>query len=237
MAGEADDPGGSAGARGAAAGPSAAPCLSEGGTTEQRKAVATIAGAAARPTRLVSVTAPGTPDCRATAGPPRSTWIVMVRPSSVASTLPLRSVRYKVAPRASIRASVSGAGWPYGLTAPTETIATFGRTASRKASVDEVRLPWWATLSRSSRGRPRASRIGSISCSMSPASRNRCAPKVPSRTIETLLIDVPPSGGSRGTASRSGHSTRRSIESSRSRSPVERSSGVRACRARSARNA
>ena len=43
--------------------------------------------------------------------------------------------------------------------------------------------------------------------SMSPARRKRSRPKVPSRTIETLLMPVPVSVGSAGTAPRSGHRT------------------------------
>ena len=38
--------------------------------------------------------------------------------------------------------------------------------------------------------------------SMSPASRKRRPPTSPSSTIDTLLIAVPPSAGSRGTAPR-----------------------------------
>ena len=48
-----------------------------------------------------------------------------------------------------------------------------GRTASTNGWVVAVRLPWCATLSRSSRGRPSASSDGSMSSSTSPASRNR----------------------------------------------------------------
>ncbi len=56
--------------------------------------------------------------------------------------------------------------------------------------------------------------------SMSPVSRNRWAPKEPSSTIETLLMPVPVSGGSAGTAERSGQSTSKRTSSSASRSPV-----------------
>lgn len=112
----------------------------------QRKAAATASrsdGAVApAPTAPAYALAVWLPAVWATAALPRWAWIARVRPSSVASTVPLRSVRKRRAPPASIRASVSGAGWPYGLTAPTETIAALGRTASRNAWVDEVRLPW-----------------------------------------------------------------------------------------------
>lgn len=112
-----------------------------GGAIAQRKAAAAAADSGAAPTTLGSAW-PGELSGRpAIAGPPRSARRVNLLPSSVASTLPFRSVRYTWAPRASIRASVWGAGWPYGFTAPTDTIAARGRTASRNASVDEVRLP------------------------------------------------------------------------------------------------
>ena len=38
-------------------------------------------------------------------------------------------------------AIVERAGWPYGLPAPDDTIATRGRTASRKAGLEAVALP------------------------------------------------------------------------------------------------
>ena len=65
-------------------------------------------------------------------------------------------------------------------------------------------------------------RSGSIPSSMSPVSRNRCAPKVPSSTIDTLLIPVPVSGGAFGTADRSGQSTPNETPSSANRSPEDR---------------
>ena len=102
---------------------------------------------------------------------------------------------------------VAGAGCPYGLPSPAETIATRGRTASRNGRVLAVPDPWWATFRRSSWGRPRASSSGSTPCSTSPASRKRCPSTVPSRTIETLLIAVPPSAGCSGTRLASGHRT------------------------------
>jgi hypothetical protein len=57
------------------------------------------------------------------------------------STEPSVSVRRTCGTRALSRAIVAGAGWPYGFPAPAETTATDGATASRKAGVDEVRLP------------------------------------------------------------------------------------------------
>ena len=120
---------------------------------------------------------------------------------------------------ASIRDSVAGEGWPYGLPVPADATATVGSTASRKASVDAVRLPWWAILSRSTRPR-RASNSGSTSSSTSPVSRNRRPATEPSRTIDTLLIPVPVSGGSRGTEPGIGHSTSSTMSSTDRRSPA-----------------
>ncbi len=83
--------------------------------TAQRNAASTaVVGGpdsvgAARPSPPVVPVVPVAPD---PAGPPRSAWTVIARPSSVASTEPFRSVRKSSAPRASIRASVSGAGCP-----------------------------------------------------------------------------------------------------------------------------
>ena len=111
-------------------------------------------------------------------------------------------------------------GWPYGLSRPAEAIATRGRTASRNASVVAVRLPWWATLRMSTGGRPGASSDGSTSSSTSPVRRNRRSPTVPSSTTETLLIPVPPSGGSSGTAPRIGQRTSSAMSSTASRSPA-----------------
>lgn len=69
--------------------------------------------------------------------------VVTRRPSAVSSTdtVPSRSVRSTRAPDACSRASVDGAGCPYGLPVPADATATRGRTASRKASVVAVRLP------------------------------------------------------------------------------------------------
>ena len=58
--------------------------------------------------------------------------------------------------------------------------------------------------------------------SASPVSRNRCVPNVPSSTIDTLLIPAHVSGRARGTAVRSGQSTRNETSSSANRSPVDR---------------
>ena len=69
--------------------------------------------------------------------------------SNLTVTLPSRSVRNTRAPRASTRANVAGDGWPYGLPAPADATATVASAASRKASVEAVRLPWCAILRRS----------------------------------------------------------------------------------------
>ena len=61
--------------------------------------------------------------------------------------------------RRAARASAR-AGWPYGLPAPAEAIAIRGRTASTNACVVAVRLPWWATFSRSTGAGRAASRTG-----------------------------------------------------------------------------
>ena len=51
---------------------------------------------------------------------------------------------------------------------PSEAIAWAGATASRNASVDEVRLPWWPSLSTSARKRDPSSEASSAR-SASPA--------------------------------------------------------------------
>ena len=145
---------------------------------------------------------------------------VMAPPSKARVTVPSRSVRKTWAPIARSRSSVERAGWPYGLPAPAEATAMAGRTASTNGSVVAVRLPWWATLRKSTRGNPAASSFGSMSCSTSPASRNRLAPTVPSSTIDTLLMSVPVSGGEAGTWPRIGHITRIVISSTAIRSPA-----------------
>ncbi len=147
----------------------------------------------------------------------RSAW-----PVNVTSTAPSVSVRYVRPATLASRSIVAGAGWPYGFPAPADATATFGRAASRNACVLAVFEPWWATLRRSTGGIPRSSSSGSTPSSTSPIRRNRCDPTSPSSTIETLLIDAPPSGGRSGTRFGSGQRTRNRIESSVSRSPVER---------------
>lgn len=59
-----------------------------------------------------------------------------------------------------------------------------------------------------------------MSCSTSPINRNRRGPTCPSRTTDTLLMPVPPSGGLAGTWPRIGHSTRNAISSICRRSPA-----------------
>ena len=73
-----------------------------------------------------------------------------------------------------------------------------------------------------------------MSSSMSPARRKRSRPKVPSRTIETLLIPVPLSAGSAGTAPRSGHRTSKRTSSSVNASPVASRDATRPSAASSA---
>jgi hypothetical protein len=54
---------------------------------------------------------------------------------------PSVSVRSTCGTRAFSRLIVAGAGWPYVFSAPAETTAIDGATASRNAGVDDVRLP------------------------------------------------------------------------------------------------
>lgn len=61
--------------------------------------------------------------------------------SKVTTTVPSRSVRRTRAPAAARRSMVARVGWPYGLSAPADATATFGRTRSTKAWVVAVRLP------------------------------------------------------------------------------------------------
>ena len=92
----------------------------------------------------------------AAAGRPPSARTVIPPASNPTTTVPSRSVRRTRAPDAASRSRVAFAGWPYGLPAPADATATVGRTASTNAWVVAVRLPWWATLSRSTCGRPSA---------------------------------------------------------------------------------
>ena len=105
---------------------------------------------------------------------------------------------------------------------PADATATAGRTVSTNAWVVAVLLPWWATLSRSTRGNRSLRSDGSMPSSTSPISRNRRSPTWPRRTIETLLMPVPPSGGVAGTWPAMGHRTRSAISSTDSRSPAAR---------------
>ena len=66
---------------------------------------------------------------------------VMSPASKPTTTVPSRSVRRTRAPAAASRSSVALAGWPYGLSAPADATATFGRVASMKGSVVAVLLP------------------------------------------------------------------------------------------------
>ena len=84
--------------------------------------------------------APGLPATTARPRPP-SACALAKAPSRVTTTVPSVSVRNTSALCARRRSIVAGAGWPYGLPAPAETAAMLGRTASRNAPVDDVRLP------------------------------------------------------------------------------------------------
>lgn len=61
--------------------------------------------------------------------------------SNATTTVPSRSVRKTRAPAAANRSRVAFAGCPYGLPAPADATATFGRTASTNPWVVAVRLP------------------------------------------------------------------------------------------------
>ena len=151
-----------------------------------------------------------------------------VRPRSRRRPMPSRSVRKTRAPAAASRSSVGCAGWPYGLPAPAEATATVGRTASTNGL---------------RRGGP-AAVMGDLeqvdaAAGRRPAATGRCPPRRrpsagtgarptwPSSTIETLLMPVPPSGGSSGTWPRIGHRTRSAISSTARRSPAARPSAHR----------
>ena len=110
-----------------------------------RRAIAASATGPARRRRRCDAARPGLVDGRGRPlpGPPRPS-----RPGR--SGRPARRC-------ARSRSRVDLAGCPYGLPAPADAIATRGRTASTNAWVDAVALPWWATLSRSTCGSPRAS--------------------------------------------------------------------------------
>ena len=140
--------------------------------------------------------------------------------SKPTTTVPSRSVRRTRAPAAASRSSVTRVGWPYGLPVPADATATRGWTTSTNACVVAVRLPWCATLRRSTRGSPAAISSGSTPSSTSPIKRNLRVPISPSRTTDTLLIAVPPSGGSTGTRPRNGQRTRIETSSTRRRSPA-----------------
>jgi hypothetical protein len=91
------------------------------------------AGAARRAAR------PGSAATSVVAAP--SVRTVMSPSSKPTTTVPSRSVRRTRAPAAASRSKVALAGWPYGLPAPADATATFGRVASMKGSVVAVLLP------------------------------------------------------------------------------------------------
>lgn len=83
-----------------------------------------------------------------TARPP-SVVTVIPAVSKPTTTDPSRSVRSTRAPDVASRSSVALAGCPYGFPAPADATANAGRTVSMNACVVAVRLPWCATLRRS----------------------------------------------------------------------------------------
>ena len=91
------------------------------------------AGTAPRPA------CPGSTAMSAVGAP--SVRTVMSPASKPTTTVPSRSVRRTRAPAAASRSRVALAGWPYGLPAPADATATFGRVASMKGSVVAVLLP------------------------------------------------------------------------------------------------
>ena len=183
----------------------------------------TLGGAAASraPARTI-------PPLKAARTPPAS--LVFRGPEAVTSIAPAGSIVIETVPSVSVRSTrapvpwrrsiVERAGCPYGLPAPADTIATRGWTASRKAGVDAVALPWWATFRMSTGGRPRLASSGSTSSSTSPVSRNRRPATSPSSTTETSLMPRPASGGSSGTRPGSGQRTRSRIPSRPIDAPV-----------------
>ena len=129
--------------------------------------------------------------------------------------------------RGASRSSVARAGWPYGLPAPAEATATARpdrvderlrrrRPAAVVGDLEEVEARQAARRAATGRSPPRR---------RPPAGTAR-SPTAPSSTTDTLLMPVPPSGGSRGTRPRTGHRTRRSISSTASRSPAARPSRI-----------
>ena len=116
-------------------------------TPEGQAAIAVAArsrlGARRRPSAEAGTAAPagrsGSAAMSAVAAP--SVRTVISSASNPTTTVPSRSVRRTRAPAAASRSSVALAGWPYGLPAPADATATFGRTASTKGSVVAVRLP------------------------------------------------------------------------------------------------
>jgi hypothetical protein len=156
------------------------------------------------------------PDGRPPLVATRRSW-----PSVLTSRSPSRSVRSTVASRARRRSTVSGAGCPYGLSAPALMSATRGRRASSHASDVAVRLPWWATLSTSRRRAspmPAWSSRGSTSSSMSPVSSIRRSPYRTSSTIDESLTARPELGARAGTSPVLGHRMSMAAPSSVNRS-------------------
>jgi hypothetical protein len=154
------------------------------------------------------------PSCAALAGRPPVDATRRSLPSVETWSVPSRSVRKTRAPSSDRRATVRGAGCPYGLPSPALISATRGASASTNAWEVAVPLPWWATLRTSSRcppfrAIPAASSCGSISSSTSPMSSIRRSPKRTSNTMEVSLIALPWLGDREGTVPRIGHRTSR----------------------------
>ena len=165
------------------------------------------------PSRRRPPARPRTRGAAAVERPPSARTVIPLA-SKPTTTVPSRSVRRTRAPAAASRSSVALAGWPYGLPAPADATATVGRVASTNACVVAVRLPWWATLSRSTCGRPSARSDGSMPSSTSPISRNRRRPDLAEQD-DRDVVDAGAAIGRRraGTWPRIGHRTRRSISS------------------------
>lgn len=108
-------------------------------------------------------------------------------PDPVTATSPSRSVRSTVTPASDSSPSVRAEGWPYGLSAPTEAIATRAPTDRRKRG-SWCALPWCGIFSTSARtSTPPASSASWASGSTSPVSSRVSPPLTTRSTIEELF--------------------------------------------------
>jgi hypothetical protein len=121
------------------------------------------------------------------------------------------------------RAIVAAFGCPYGVVRADRNDRNAGPRVASSASDDAVALPWWATLSMSTVGRPRLSRIGSTSSSASPVSRKRrtlVLAQQNDRSVVGLAVVVALGSRKSGrVVPSSGHSTRRWASSSAASRP------------------